>query len=380
MISYLLPTHDRPAELIRTLAELGRLSPRAHDRVGGAEVIVVDNASDPPAAPPRHLANGLPVRAIRVGTNMGAAARTLGAAGAVGTWLVMLDDDSAPRDAGHVTALAEAPKDVAAVGADIRLPDGTREAGGLPEVFVGCGAAIRRSAFLDAGGYDPAFGYYVEEYDLCARLLAEGWRVIHDGRFRVEHRKTRTGRDLGVILRRLVRNSGWVVQRYAPARRREADLAAIVRRYARIARRERVEPGFRRGLEELAATVSDQPRRPLDPPLYDRFTGRAHVRRTLERSPAMTPGTHAALVDAGKGAEIVCEVLESMGVVVVPDTGAADVRVIATLSPGPMLDAAARWSDGPGPDAVLPWQPDATRDDARLRASADETRHARAAV
>ena len=45
MISYLLPTHNRPHALWQTLAALGALSCDEHDVVGGAEVIVVDNGS-----------------------------------------------------------------------------------------------------------------------------------------------------------------------------------------------------------------------------------------------------------------------------------------------------------------------------------------------
>src|SRR5258706_488360 len=82
--------------------------------------------------------------------------------------------------------------------------------------FAGGGVAIRRDAFLDLGGYDPSFGYYAEEYDLAARMLLAGFRIQFDRWFRVEHHKVWLNRSMDTILAHLVRNNGWVAQRYAP--------------------------------------------------------------------------------------------------------------------------------------------------------------------
>ena len=248
MISYILPTRNRPGRLAETVAALGRLSGDDHAAFGGAAVIVVDNASDPPADPPRKLSNGLPVETIRLRANEGAAARNRAARRAAGEWLVMLDDDSFPLDTAFLEVLATLPGDVAALGADITLPDGRREDGGLPEVFVGCGAAVRRGAFLDTGGYDPAFHFYAEEYDLCAKFLLGGHRVVHDGRLRVRHAKVDAGRDPNLILQRLVRNNSWIAQRYAPPERRLEQLGHTILRYSRIAIQERAAAGDRQSV------------------------------------------------------------------------------------------------------------------------------------
>jgi GT2 family glycosyltransferase len=195
MISYLLPTRDRHDRLQQTLAALAQLDGPAHDDIGGAELIIVDNASRQPLEAPRRLANGIEVRVLRRVSNEGAAARNAGAAIARGEWLIMLDDDSFPLDCGHLHAIADAEDDVAAIVAEIMLCNGRRESGGLPEVIIGCGAAIRTEAFLSVQGYDPTFDYYAEEYDLCAKLILSGWRIVHDFRFRVMHEKTSAGRD-----------------------------------------------------------------------------------------------------------------------------------------------------------------------------------------
>src|SRR5439155_992295 len=196
---------DRPRQLEQTLAAIGALPAHA------AEMIVLDNASSIPPTAPARLENGIPVELIFRPANEGAAARNHGALAAdrSSQWLVMLDDDSHPLDLRFLDALRQQPSDVLAVAAEVFLAPSmpsapstrhstlgtphsaphSREAGGLPEVFIGCGVAFRRTAFLKAGGYDPSFGYYAEEYDLAARLLLAGGRVTLDRRFRVLHYK-----------------------------------------------------------------------------------------------------------------------------------------------------------------------------------------------
>ncbi len=359
MISYLLPTHNRPHALWQTLAALGALSFDEHDAVGGAEVIVVDNASEPAVELPAELDNGIPLRCRRLDANSGAAARNRGAVEASGDWLVMLDDDSYPLDTGHLEVLADAPDDVAAIGAEIFLPDGTREAGGLPEVIVGCGAAIRRDAFLAAGGYDPSFHYYAEEYDLCAKLLLAGLRVCHDLRFRVRHGKVPDRRDMNVIIRNLVRNNGWVMQRYAPRHRREQAIGEVIARYGAIAMKENAAWGYSQGMCELNRTRQDQPARPMSDAQFDRFTGLSHARTELSRRTELggRKRGRVAIVDEGKHADAVRQALREIGTRFAASIQDADVLVIGTLSPGPMLDARDQRSADPRP-VIMPWCPD----------------------
>ncbi|MHC4100015.1 MAG: glycosyltransferase family 2 protein [Planctomycetota bacterium] len=354
-----MPTRNRSEALSTTLDALSDLSAHAHERVGGAEVIVVDNESDPPVELPAELANGMPVNVVRQDVNAGAAARNAGAALARGEWLVMLDDDSHPLDVNHLWVIAEAEDDVAAIGAEIRLPEGGREDGGLPEVFVGCGAAVRRDAFLAVKGYDPAFGFYAEEYDLCAKLLLAGWRVVHNLQFRVLHRKVGDGRDMNRILRNLVRNNGWVMHRYAPRERLDRALNMVISRYGRIAKREGALAGFERGRQELEATIDEQPREPMQQQLFDCFTGLTHVRETLQRTPALTEESRVAVVDEGKHAWTVHQALDELELEFVSERK-ANALVIGTVSPGPMLDAWERrrgGCGGGGPSVIMPWTP-----------------------
>lgn len=351
MITYVLPTRNRPERLSETLAALSRLP--AHD----AEVLIIDNASSHTPVVPATLTNSLPVRLIALGENLGAASRSIAAAQSdpASQWLVMLDDDSAPRDGAFIPLLNKQPADVAAVSADIFLPHAkAREAGGLPEVFIGCGVAIRRQVYLVLGGYDPTFNYYAEEYDLAARILLSGGRVAFEPSFRVDHHKDQANRDMNLIVSRLVRNNGWVMQRYAPEERRKVELREIRQRYRTVAQKENARPGFTRGLLELRRTIHKQPRAPMPQDLFDRFTGLHHARQAITAAHRNRRFTSAAIVEVGKNAWVVWQVLNELGTRIV-GPAEAEVLVIGTMSPGPMLDAYEQLTATSPQRVVAPW-------------------------
>ena len=365
MITYILPTRDRPDRLGLTLLKLGSLQghPEAGPGHPPGEVIVVDNASQFPPTPPQRLANDLRVRTIYRGTNEGAASRNIGVqqADPASEWVVMLDDDSYPVDTGFIRRLMRARADVAAVSADIYLPGlARRESGGLPEVFIGCGVAIRRQVFMELGGYDAAFNYYAEEYDLAARMILAGYRIAFDPWFRIEHHKVASGRDMNTILARLVRNNGWVMQRYAPEELRRQQIREQRQRYRAISVRENAERGFAQGLLELRRTIRGQRRTPMPRHLFERFTGVSHARDALALAFDNEPFRRVALVDEGKNGWVVRKALAELGVEVVEeaDTG-VEALVIGTMSPGPMLDSYERRTllspAGPSRRIIAPW-------------------------
>lgn len=350
MLSFVLPTRDRPHRLAETLAALGKLR-------APAEVIIIDNGPRTPARAPSTLENGSPVRVLRSPTNLGAAARNLGVreSDPASRWIVMLDDDSHPIDDALVQVVREQPADVAAVSADISLPpQNRREDGGLPEVFIGCGVALRREVFLELGGYDPSFDYYAEEYDLAARLILSGRRTVFDPRFKVAHFKDATNRDLDRIIARLVRNNGWTAQRYTPEDQRRADLRRTRRRYRAVAAKEHATAGYAAGIAELRRTIRAQPRSPMPAAMFDRFTGLAHARAALHAEHRARPFRSAALVDEGKNSWAVVAALREIGVRLETHSDEAEVQVVATLSPGPMLDALERRSHR-GDRVIAPW-------------------------
>src|SRR2546421_9202681 len=119
MITYVLPTRNRPERLKATLQALASLGD--HREAGGAEVVVVDNASRERLIVPRALSSGVPIKYLVRQRNEGAAARNVGVAASdpASDWIVMLDDDSYPDDTAFLARLSEQPDDVGAVSADI---------------------------------------------------------------------------------------------------------------------------------------------------------------------------------------------------------------------------------------------------------------------
>lgn len=181
-----------------------------------AEVVIVDNASSDRTVTVLDRLDG--ARIVRNSENrhfvnaVNQAARL-----AQGEALLLLNNDACLRegtlDAAWSTLSAHL--DAGAVGGPIVLPDGTlQEAGsiiwsdgtclgygrgrdpGAPEFqFVrevdycsGAFLLVRRRAFEELGGLDPAFApAYYEETDLCMRLRRAGWGVLYDPRAVVDH-------------------------------------------------------------------------------------------------------------------------------------------------------------------------------------------------
>lgn len=192
-----IATHNRVAELCRTLDELTALP-------GRPPIIVVDNASTDDTA--RRVAEGFPqVKLLRMRRNLGAVGRNQ-AVPLVRTPYVAFSDDDSWWAAG---ALAEAERIldrsprlglVAAstlVGPQRALdpvnllmwrsplpPE--REAPGVPDAsgvpvlgFLACSAVVRKEAFLGVGGFAPFIRVGGEEKLLAYDLAAAGWQLAY---------------------------------------------------------------------------------------------------------------------------------------------------------------------------------------------------------
>lgn len=253
--SLIIPTLNRSAVLADTLQRIVSLPDRA------LEVIVVDNGSTDDTGA---LAGKFPgVRWIMLGANLGCAARNVAAAAARGRVLLMLDDDSRPEPGAAEECVRRFDNNerLGAIQFRVRLadPPHRHDAGGVPGIFFNCGGAVRRDAFLHVGGFPVDFDYYVEEYDLCCRLIRRGWRVEPHGDLVAWHRRVTRNRDNNRMLRLLVRNNLRLWNRYAPETMRAALMEQTIERYRRVAVKENALAGYQAGLEE-GRRVVDSPR------------------------------------------------------------------------------------------------------------------------
>jgi len=188
----ILTMGDRPAELDRAIASA------AAQRDVDLEVVVVGNGTDVLSAPPE-------VTVVRLPGNAGVAGgRNAGVDACTGDVILFLDDDGWYDDLGvgaHVAGRFGDDPELAVLSFRVVHPEGGPSArwhvprlrAGDPErssgvtTFAGGACAIRRSAYLEAGGLPAVFFYAHEETDLAWRLLGLGYRLEYDAAAQMCH-------------------------------------------------------------------------------------------------------------------------------------------------------------------------------------------------
>lgn len=211
--------HNTRDDLIACLASLRRS--------GAARVVVVDSGStdDSVAA----VAGQFPeVRTLAL-ANLGFGRAANAGVAATDAPVVVVANADTRFPMGSVTALAQqvaGGDDLACVGPLVRFPDGRIQmsARAFPllgdaighavlglwrpdnrwtrryrltdwdhasdrdvDWVSGCCVALRRAAFDEVGGFDPAYFMFVEDVDLCWRLKQRGWRVRFTAAVEVVH-------------------------------------------------------------------------------------------------------------------------------------------------------------------------------------------------
>lgn len=187
----LIPTHNRPILLNRAVASALAACPE------GGEVLVVDDASTPPAAEALAGIGDPRLRVIRNDGPRGASgARNHGVAAARHDLVFFLDDDDEilPDYCDRIIASVAKVADYGFAPVALRIGDAPAvfpPAGAsgplgaeapLRKYLAGLGAGfwIHRAAYLAAGGLDPA-QVVDEDTDLCCRLVAAGRRAFRSG-------------------------------------------------------------------------------------------------------------------------------------------------------------------------------------------------------
>ncbi len=214
-----LVNHNTREHLLAAVGNLGA--------AGADEIVVVDSGSDDGSVEAFRTAHpDIPIVALRnVGYGRAAnagVARTHADVVVIANADTTFDDDAVTRLADAL----EADPAVGAVGPRVRYPDGRHQASArafpsyldavmhgllglwrpdnpwtrryrmsdadpaLPrevDWLSGCALAIRREAFAEVGGFDPAYFMFVEDVDLGWRLREAGWRVRYEPTAGVVH-------------------------------------------------------------------------------------------------------------------------------------------------------------------------------------------------
>jgi GT2 family glycosyltransferase len=269
-VSVVIITRDRRDELLRTLGLLAAVPERPR-------VVVVDNGSrDGTAA--AVLAAHPTVEVIALPEDVGAAGRTAGVRAVETPYVAFCDDDSwwAPGALARAADLLDADPRLGLVAARVLVGREERlepacaamaasplaPEAGLPGPrilgFVACGAVVRRSAYLEVGGFDPSHGVGGEEALLATDLASAGWRLVYVDDV-VAHHHPSGVRDPTERRATVVRNDLWFAWQRRP-------LAHALRHTARAAAAARRDPAARAG---VTAALRGLPRalrgrRPVD--------------------------------------------------------------------------------------------------------------------
>ena len=263
-------TRNRPQSLARCLASLEAL-----DRLI-AEIIVVDDAGEVSlehalATLPPSVRHKLSI--VRQEASRGCiAGRNAIVRAATSPYVLQLDDDAYVIDAsavGRGLELMAAHDQVAAVAYAQAEADGSPWPASMQPsaasyrcqvpAYIGFAALLRRSTFLDVGGYRESFFFYGEEKDLCMRALDAGHQVVYLPDALVAHVPDPSGRSQTRYLRYVIRNDCLCALYNEPLPMALLSVPVRLARYVSIRRHRSVaDPdGFQWILGELVAALPD---------------------------------------------------------------------------------------------------------------------------
>ena len=193
------------------------------------QIVVADNGSTDGTC--AALSQRFPeIRVLAMTDNLGAAARNAGVAALDVPYVALCDDDTwwEPGSLTRAADLLDAYPRLALltgrvlVGRENRLDPTCRVMAGSPITVAGplpgpalvgflAGASmVRRSAFLDVGGFEPRFFIGGEEELLTLDLLSAGWELSYVDEVVVHHHPSEVSRDTARRRMTVTRNHLWV--------------------------------------------------------------------------------------------------------------------------------------------------------------------------
>jgi GT2 family glycosyltransferase len=189
-ITVVIPTYQRPEQLLKALAQIETCDPSP------SQIIVHIDGNDAVTEPALLNSSFQSVEILHSPQQVGpGGGRNRAIAAAKHEIVASFDDDSYPLDPDYFARLLQlfgAFPEAAVIGAGIYhqnepVAKAERKAQWVAS-FVGCGCAYRKSAFLQTNGYvQLPVAYGMEEVDLSLRLYDLGWGILESSWLRVFH-------------------------------------------------------------------------------------------------------------------------------------------------------------------------------------------------
>ncbi len=183
LVSLVILSWNRKQQLQATLRQVLTIP------YSNVEIIVVDNASTDGS--PEMVRDAFPsLCLVQLPANIGITGWNAGFTNARGKYIVVLDDDSCPKNDAIERMVTEFERDhtLGIVAFHVIDPEsGKSENGkrievlkpnGLRDIlFIGCGAGIRSEVIAKVGGFTERFFLYMHEMEFSARVLSAGYSV-----------------------------------------------------------------------------------------------------------------------------------------------------------------------------------------------------------
>ncbi len=258
-VAVVVITRDRVRELLATLDRLRRLPERP-------KVVVVDNGSSDGTC--RGVTEQFPeMTLLSVGRNLGAAGRNLGVAHLSTPYVAFCDDDTwwDPGCISRAANLLDAHPRLAVVTARILVEPGGQDDPICAEMqssplpvpsdlpgrpilsFLAGASVLRRTAFVEAGGFNDHLFMGGEEELLASDLASRGWAMAYVPACVVHHRASRL-REPDLRRRQGIRNTLWTTWLRRPP-------LSAARRTARLVRSLPVDQVSAKAVAEAVAGI-----------------------------------------------------------------------------------------------------------------------------
>ncbi|MBS0631522.1 MAG: glycosyltransferase [Verrucomicrobia bacterium] len=186
--------------MAETVRELARMAPEA------AELLLVDDGSQPPIDPATFGPLPFPLRLIRHETSQGVIPSRNEIAQACRTpYLLSCDDDSYPIDGSVSEAVGYLQAHPEIFGLSFPYVEGRARKPMNPSqrrepypvrMFAACAFMCRTAGYRELGGYSPWLVKQNEERDLSYRALLHGWDIFHYPALTMYHDYTPVARNM----------------------------------------------------------------------------------------------------------------------------------------------------------------------------------------